>query len=407
MSLFNGHKFRDEITPYASFNLCGLAPGLGIAWSPQASMYALEDPHPDDIQGRLPLNSPVVLDLSFPKAATLAGKVVDQAGEAVSGAKLQVLDVDLLDDHGHETNNRQGYSWKALPDGIGRAVTDRQGRFRMDGLPDRACLWVGVTRPETDNASLAFYAATIDGADTVHEQLPAGAFNGRLRHEVKTGDLTVTFPKIRPIAVTVMADDTGKPVAGARVSTLGDSHATAVYSYGTTDGEGRILLGLPPGKYEGIVSDPPIETSYIRTYQRPLVVDSGEGALPYEIRLKTGCEVLFEAVEAGTGRPVASVFFWMAPDNEPKETRQIKTSTFMSGEPWTDARGTVRAVLAPEPGKRYRFRFAGIHEPNMPEGINPAAAKKYGYVSEPAESEPIELKGGKTVHLRFVLRKPS
>ena len=78
-------------------------------------MYALKEPHPDDIQGRLPLGRPVTIDLTFPKAAVLKGRVVDEDGQPVEGAKLQVLDADLLDAAGHETNNRQGYDWNACP----------------------------------------------------------------------------------------------------------------------------------------------------------------------------------------------------------------------------------------------------------------------------------------------------
>src|SRR5262249_41514933 len=201
--------------------------------------------------------------------AVLTGKVVDEHDQPVEGAKVQVLDADLLDDAGHETNNRQGYDWKALPDTVGRAVTARDGGFRLEGLADRACSWISVNPPETDNATSAFYAATIDGPATIHEQLPPGAFNGRTRHEVKTNPITIVFPKIRPIAVTVVGDDTGKPIAGARVLTLDDdSLAAGIVSYGTTDAVGKVLLGLPPGRYRGIVSDPPIETRYIRTYQR-------------------------------------------------------------------------------------------------------------------------------------------
>jgi hypothetical protein len=65
----------------------------------------------------------------------------------------------------------------------------------------------------------------------------------------------------------------------------------------------------------------------------------------------------------------------------------------------------MRAVLAPDPGKRYRFRFAGIHEPNMPSGINPAVANKQGYEAFPTQSVPVELVAGKTIRLRFILRK--
>ena len=110
--------------------------------------------------------------------------------------------------------------------------------------------------PRDRQRELAFYAATIDGPDTIHEQLPASAFNGRMRHEVKTNPITIVFPKIRPIAVTVVGDDTGEPIAGARVGTLGDSLATGIVSYGTTDAAGKVLLGLPPGRYKGIVLRP-------------------------------------------------------------------------------------------------------------------------------------------------------
>ena len=128
-----------------------------------------------------------------------------------------MLDADLLDDGGRETNNRQGYDWKALPGSVGRAVTAHDGSFRIEGLADRACFWISVSRPETDNASLGFYAATLSGPGTVHEQLPPEAFNGRGRHNVKTSPISIIFPRIRPIAVTVVADDTGKSIAGAGV----------------------------------------------------------------------------------------------------------------------------------------------------------------------------------------------
>ncbi len=102
---------------------------------------------------------------------------------------------------------------------------------------------------------------------------------------------------------------------------------------------------------------------------------------------------------------MAGAFFWKAPEDKPDETQLIETSTFWSGEAWTNAHGEMRAVLAPQPGRRYRFRFAGIHEPNMPPGINPTMANKQGYEAFPTQSASVELVAGKTVRLRFILHK--
>ncbi|MGC8640094.1 MAG: MSCRAMM family protein [Isosphaeraceae bacterium] len=402
---FGGHVLPQEITPYSSFLLCGLSPGYGITWSPPQSMYALAEPNPDDIQGHLPLNQPVALDLTFPKAAGLRGKVVDETGRPIEGAKLQVWDCVLLDDTGHETNNRQGYDWKSLPGNLGRAVTASDGRFQIEGLADRACYGISATRPERDGTRLSFFAATIPGPDTVHEQSQPHFFNGRLRHEVRTNSITITLPKSRPIAVTVVGDDNGKPIAGAQVFSFNGIGAVGFSSGGTTDSSGNTLLRLPPGRYAAIASDPPIETHYIRYQRGPLIVEPGEGAQHLEIRQKAGCELIFEAVAFGTDKPMAEVFFWKASEDKPDDTQNIEPSTFKGGEPWTDAKGQLRAVLPPEPGKCYRFRFAGVHEPNMPPGMSPGMANKQGYEAFPTQSVPVELVGGKTIRLRFVLRK--
>ena len=59
-------------------------------------------------------------------------------------------------------------------------------------------------------------------------------------------------------------------------------------------------------------------------------------------------------------------------------------------------------MLKPEQKKLYRFEFAGIREPNT---TRPDAANKQGYSCEPPISEPVELEAGKTIRLRFALRR--
>ena len=276
-------------------------------------MYALDEPNPGEIRGRLPLGGVVRLALNFPAAGRLSGRVVDEDHKPVAGARVQILGANLLDDAGRETNNGLNDAWTALPGSIGSAATDDAGRFTMGGLPDRACFRLAITRPETDRTVLSLYAATIDGRDTVHDAMPPGAFHGRARHPVKTGEVAVTFPHIRPIAVTVVGDDTDRPVAGAHVATLGDDFQTDTACSGTTDRDGKVFLGLPPGQYPGIYADPPIETHYLRTYQRPLSIARGDGDQQLRLLLKSGCDLRIRVIEDGTNRPVAGVSFWKVP----------------------------------------------------------------------------------------------
>jgi beta-lactamase regulating signal transducer with metallopeptidase domain len=394
-----------EITPYADFCVCGRAPGLGLAWSEHRGMYALAEPNPDDIQGQLALGTPVELNLTFPKAAALAGRVVDEHSQPVAGCKLRIRGADLLDKDGQETGNSLNNGWDTLPGSIGFAVTNGQGQFSMGGLPDRACFYLSVERPETERTSLGLFVATMDGPDTFHQQRDPRRWNGRLPHKVKAGEIVITFPSMRRIAVSLVGDDTDKPVPGVRIGTLGDDIQNGIGSGGTTDGDGRVFLWLPPGKYRGIYADPPIKTRYVRTYERPLLIEAGNGDQNYDFLLQSGVELQIEAVEAVTNKPIVGAYFWKVPVQEATRREHIQESTFRLGGARTNAEGTLHAVLAPEPGKRFRFEFAGIREPNMPDFPHPDTANKHNYVADPPVSEPYELKGGETIRLRFVLRK--
>ena len=225
-------------------------------------------------------------------------------------------------------------------------------------------------------------------------------------HEIKTGNLEIKFPRLRRITVSLIGDDTHKPIPEISVHSVGDNFQTGFASFGTTDTAGKTILWLPPGKYRGIRADPRIESRYIRTEEGPLVVEPGPGEQYFDVVLKSGCELQIEAINAATNQPVPGAFFWKIPVDEPSRRDSIDVSTFVSGEPWTDAAGMFRAVLKPEPTKLYRFQFAGIRQSNMPWAIqHPDAANKQGYSSDPSKSEPVEIEAGKTIRLRFALRK--
>jgi beta-lactamase regulating signal transducer with metallopeptidase domain len=394
-----------EITPYAPFVVCGLAPGRGLAWSDSTSMYALAEPNPDDIQGRLPLGRPVELDLWFPKATTLTGRVVDEAGKPIAGCKVQITFANLLDDKGQETTNFAPNVWRALPGSIGLGITDGEGRFLLDRLPDRALFHLNVQRREAEHTFVRLYAATIDKPRTGQEQHPPEALGVGLPHKAKTGDLEIVCPELRRVLVSVFGDDTDKPVAGIDVYSINERVRTT--SLGDkTDAAGTVALWLPMGESGVIRAEPPIQSGYIRTEEGAPVVEPRLGEQSHHFLLNSGSELLIEAVEAGTNKPVSDACFWKVSTEDALQREPINPSPSLYCENLTNANGTLRAVFTPEPRKRYRFEFAGIHQPNVPSAFtDPKMTNKHGYSSQPAASDPVELKAGATIRLRFVLSK--
>jgi protocatechuate 3,4-dioxygenase beta subunit len=392
-----------ESAPYAQFVVCGIAPGLGLAWSRDQSIYASAEIYPDDIQRRLPLGRPVEVSLTFPKAASLAGRITDDDGQPVAGCKVQIDFADMLDDDGRETSNHFTGPWRYLPGSIGLTISDRDGQVVLDRLPDRTTFRLAIQHPEFEQTRLALYAATIGGLNLPPGRKLVGGLNGPLPHEIKTGKLEITFPKLRRIIVSLVGDDTQKPVPGISLYSLSDNFQTGFASFGTTDAAGTVRLALPPGKYRGIRAEPAsIESRYIRTEDGPLDVAPGHDEQRYDFVLRSGCEIQFEAIDALTNSPISDALFWQIPVDDPAQRESITFSTFGFGAPWTDASGILRVVLKPEPKKLYRFEFAGIRQPNT---VGPDAADKQGYLSDPTTSEPVELEAGKSIRLRFALRK--
>ena len=248
----NNIVLPDEITPYAPFVVCGIAPGMGLAWSRTQSIYALAEPNPDDVQQRLPLGEPVDVSLAFPKASSLAGRVTDEDGQPVAGCKVEIDFADLLDDNGQETSNLLTGVWRYLPGSIGLTLTDGEGRFVLDRLPNRATFHLAIQRPEFDLTYLSVYAATVDGLKIPVGQKLVGGLNGPLPHVIKTGNLEITFPKLRRIVVSVVGDDTHKPIPGISVHSVGDNFQTGVclLRHDRCGGKGNSLATL--GNYRGI-----------------------------------------------------------------------------------------------------------------------------------------------------------
>ncbi|MEW4566880.1 sigma-70 family RNA polymerase sigma factor [Tautonia sp. JC769] len=398
----HGTSRRPEASPYTVFVIVATCPGYGIAWSSQQQMYAIDPPHPLDIQRRLPLGEPVTVDLTFRPADVLRGTVVDERDRPREGIEVSILNADLLDADGLETSRTLDGVWKGLPDGLGRATTGPDGRFLLDGLPSETCFWVRVQDPEFETTGLTFYAATT--GDPVSRHPEPQRHSGRGPHDAYGGDMLVTWPTLLPVPVRVVGDDSGEPIANARVRLQTEFLAIGLHSGGSTDADGLVTLALPPGDSRGFSADPPIETHYIRTYGEPLTIAPEPIDAPLELRMQAGFELVIDAIEAETGDPLPDALFWLVPTDDPYETEQIQPSTSSVVRPWTDAEGRLRAVLFPRPGQEYRVRFAGMRLPNHTAYHFPDPSARPRFEVDPPLSEPFELIAGETIRLRFTLR---
>jgi hypothetical protein len=386
-------RFKNEEgadTPYVEFRVMARAEGFGVGWHAAESMYAVDPPYPDDIQGRHPLDSLVVDDIWMRPEADLKGRLVDEFGKAVVGVNVRLHDINLLNEEGVETTVSFNFDPKDLPDGFGRAVSDGDGRFRLAGLPAESCCWLSF-EPQGSNATRWLYASTSAREKRTVPPPPRQPGRGK---EVYPSDMVVTLPTTRTLVVRIVAADDGKPITNVYLGVMGETLATGIAAGGEADADGRVRLKLPAGTYNGMYADPrSTDMRFIRTSLRPLVVAEAPAEQTLEFKMTVGAEVRIEVVNTETGKGVPKLQFEIKPEGEDR-WQPLRNSTFYMGNERTDEAGKFRALLAPVPGKSFRVRVLG--------STLPADGLLYDVVEK--ESPPFPLDPARPATIRFTLR---
>ncbi len=186
---------------------------------------------------------------------------------------------------------------------VARAMTDAQGRFvvslgrewlvtlRIDGPTIRPLEIQVLTRP-----GAPFQAA-------IHPQFPQWGTTTYYGSSFR-----LTAAPTRPIEGVVREQETGLPIAGARIDStrLADSDVwnnTAVQT--TSDAQGRYrLVGLPPGMGNVIVAGPPPRRSYLPV-QIEIPSPPGLATIKLDIELARAVTVSGRVTDLRTGKPVA------------------------------------------------------------------------------------------------------
>jgi protocatechuate 3,4-dioxygenase beta subunit len=282
--------YLDEIgraTP-CPWDVVVTARGYGLAWE------RLSSP-----RGRRPL------ELILPPAAKVQGRLLDPERKPVAGARIQVLQVQALDQRPQATvttADNLDLAGSRLPL---VATSDADGRFVLDGLPGN----IRVTLAVVDDRFIrqTVYAATTDKAQPPIAAGRGPALQGTVgarAEPVHTGNFTVTLQSGHRLRIRVVDVATGKPLAGAHISRfLGP---TAFSANPPADADGRLSFGpLAPGKYM-LEALPPDHSNYLGV---PLLVTVPPEQREVEVTasLPLGVEVTGQVMEAETGKGLAGV----------------------------------------------------------------------------------------------------
>jgi hypothetical protein len=378
---------RDDAPFAGTFQVYGTAPGHGFTW--HGMRFYQHGRRPDDrnVAGEdysLFGSDPKVMDLRFPPAAALGGRIEDEAGRPVPNVKVRISHCDYLDTAGKEShhNFREFWAVYAAPAALTTTKTGEDGRFRLEGLPKEAGFWIHVEHPEY--AWLGVYAATTSRPTTEFDY-PRQSTAGHERPPVETGELKITLRTIRRIAVRTVFADSGRPAPRVRISAGRGSAGNS--ASGTTDSEGRLLLRLPPGEYE-ILADPTdggaacVRTiSSLRVNEQP--IDQS-----LEVLVKPACVLTLEVVDAKTGNGIPGIQFLGESNDNRRARAWVQSRTGYIDNPVSGADGRLRAVVNPGEGV-----YSVGHIPES------------GGYRQSSVTKRVTLPAGQTVTIRFELER--
>ena len=196
--------------------------------------------------------------------ASVTGRVLDNGGNGAQGVPVRLR---FEQDFRTSGDPRLWSMTETYP----RRVTDKDGRFRFDGLP--AGTWSALTRKGAEGAQLDGIAL-IPGAEREIELVL----------------------RIRDRLTVIVATEVGEPVAGAQIR-LESPGERLPSGYGQTDGSGRSVIDITPGPATVKVSH-----DELRNESRQVELEPGDNEVRFQLR--PGVE-LSGTVRSYQGTPLA------------------------------------------------------------------------------------------------------
>ena len=261
--------------------------------------------HPDHAiwWQEIPFQSTADIGIQLEMPEMVSGKVINEAGEPIQGAEVQIRSVSRRDPILRERENSLRHD--ALPQSI---KTDASGEFVLPGLPQGATITLDVHGPG--------YAK-----ENRHNVLvSAKRLEFRLKREGRiTGRLTY--------------GDTGKPVEHAKVAAYGRGDALV-------DGNGNYLLAnLAPDTYSVYLANGPKGWTAIPT--ESISVSEGQTVSKVNLTLIRSGFITGRVTNRDTNEPLANHFIRL------KDAARPEGSQLMDHYALTDMTGAYHFDAAP------------------------------------------------------------
>jgi protocatechuate 3,4-dioxygenase beta subunit len=247
-----------------------------------------------------------VLNLRFVKDVPIGGRIHDENGKPVKGAKLRIehteawadTEVFLQSVRDREWARVESKSWFGpFPGRAGTLTTDADGRFRLSGVGKDRVVQFQVQGPNIQWGPMRAIAREMKAPV---EPRKVRSPEGQVFHPVYPATFDHVFQPSRLIRGVVRDKKSGRPIAGIRVDGYGTTDSA------TTDAEGRFTLdgfGKSAGGAYGMGVRPPGDRYFSRSVSFPDT--PGLGPVEGEIELVSGILVKGRVTHHTTGKPIA------------------------------------------------------------------------------------------------------
>jgi RNA polymerase sigma factor (sigma-70 family) len=312
----------------------------------------------------LPKNdSPAELTLRLVKDQAVRGRIINTEGKPLTGVRVQVRALMMkpdgtLDDfltaweRDWEIARRRAPKQLEGPlDGVFSAVTDKEGRFRIQSIGAERVAVLQVSGAGV--AKELLYVISRSGFDPASvNKVVRDAIPPELRRPDGPPLLYgLTFDYVaqpmRVIEGTVREAGTGEPVAGFTISSI-VGYDTVVSAVSDKQGHYR-LIGLTKRKQYLLTAEPPENSSWLRAGARPADTE-GLQPLKVDFTVARGIVVTGRVIDKTTGKGLqSSLNFAPLPENKyfGKPGRDSYRYERLSNP--TDAEGRFRLAVLPGP----------------------------------------------------------